>query len=267
MNGYAKLALAAAAIVIVAVVGYAILPRSATGPGGVPSPSPTTSATVTPTDTPTAPTVTCEDGTTGCLGKLTGGTYTTSNFQPKLSYTVPTGPADGPPAAYWTNTFDLSAAFGLVPPGGGGYTFNVYSHVAIPDQKDASCDPVAKPGVGNTVADWVDFLTNHPGLVATASDPLKVGGFDGLRVDFARSETWTAVCPGSAGPAIVTILRGAGSSRPGVQWTDNQQESFWVVDVAGETVIILVESAPSASQHAADVANAQPIIDAFAFTP
>lgn len=264
MNTSAKLGLAAAAIMIVAVVGYSMLPRTNLGPGGVPTPSPSAVPTAAPS--PTATAVSCEDGTTGCLGKLPGGTYTTTNFQPKLTYTVPAGPASGPPAAYWTNIYDLSTAFGLAPAGGGGYTFQIFSHVAIPDQTSAECKPVAKPGVGNAVADWVQFLTNHPGLVTTASDPVTVGGSQGVRVDFARADSWTALCPGSVGPAVVTILRGADTQRPGVQWTDNQQESFWVLDVAGETVLVIVESGPGA-QHAADVANAQPIIDSFVFRP
>ena len=53
MNLYAKLAMSAAAIVLIGVVGYSILPRS--GTGGVATPPPTSVATpsATPTPTPT----------------------------------------------------------------------------------------------------------------------------------------------------------------------------------------------------------------------
>lgn len=44
-----------------------------------------------------------------CLGPLAAGTYTTTEFHPQLTYSVPAG---------WTNCEDLSGNFLLVPPGG-----------------------------------------------------------------------------------------------------------------------------------------------------
>ena len=53
----------------------------------------------------------------------------------------------------------------------------------------------------------------------------------------------------------------------GVRWTDDQQESFWFIDVAGDTVIISIDSSPNPADHANDLNDAQPIIDSFTFTP
>ena len=72
MNPYAKIAVAAAAVLIVAVVGYNLLPGSSTGVGG-PAPSPSAVPTATPTGTPSP---------TGAFGgivryKLNGAPVTT----------------------------------------------------------------------------------------------------------------------------------------------------------------------------------------------
>jgi hypothetical protein len=47
------------------------------------------------------------------------------------------------------------------------------------------------------------------------------------------------------------------------RWTDDRQESFWIVDVNGSTVLITLDSSPNSPQHRRDLANAQPIIDSF----
>lgn len=261
MNTYAKLGLAAAALLVVAVVGYNLLPRTGPGPGGVPSPTPTSEATVAVTPSP-AP-IACADGTAGCLGQLDGGTYSSANFTPKLTYTVPAGPAGDPPASFWANSVDLTRSYALVPPGGGGYSFEVSSEVAIPEQT-ADCSTKQKPGAGNAVADWVTFLTEHPGLEAKAPVAVTIGGFSGFRVDFARAASWTAECSGPSGPVVMLFMH---PGHEGVRWTDDQQESIWILDVAGETVLITLDSSPDPAQHTADVANAQPIIDSFVFTP
>jgi hypothetical protein len=260
MNTYAKLGLAAAAIVVVAVVGYNLLPRTGPGPGGVPSPTPTSEPTVAVTPQPSP--IACANGTAGCLGTLAGGTYSTANFTPKLTYTVPAGPGGSAPASFWANSVDLTRSYALVPPGG-GYSFEVNSEVAIPLQTP-DCSTVQKPGAGNAVADWVTFLTEHPGLEAKAPVAVTIGGFSGFRVDFARAATWAAECSGPVGPVVMLFMH---PGHDGVRWTDDQQESIWILDVAGETVLITLDSSPDPVQHTADVASAQPIIDSFVFTP
>lgn len=264
MSSGLKYGAAAAAVLVIAIVGYNLLPRF--GVGGpaatTPSPAPTASPVSTQAPSPTAAAVRCDDDTSGCLGKLVGGTYSSANFKPRLTYTVPVGPATGPPAAYWTNSLDLSRTYSLVPPGG-SYSFGILSEVAIPEQT-ADCSTKQKAGVGNAVADWVTFLTKHPGLDAQAPVPVTVGGFNGFSVRFARAASWTARCPNSVGPAILTVMH---PGHAGVRFTDDQQETFWILDIGGETVLITVDSAPNPSKHTADLASVQPIIESFRFTP
>jgi hypothetical protein len=263
-----KYGIAAAAVLIVAVVGYALLPR--TGSIGAPAPTVTKEPTATPATlgpttvpNPTAAAVVCDSGTRGCLGMLTGGTYSSANFKPTLTYTVPSGPTDGPPAAHWTNSVDLSRTYSLVPPGG-GYTFQAISEIAIPEQTP-DCSAKVKAGAGTKVVDWLDFLTKHPGLQAQTPVAVTIGGFSGFTVRFARAASWTATCPGSIGPAVELYVH-PGAPQAGVRFVDDQEEAYTLLDVNGETVLIVVESG-SATAQAADLASAEPIIDTFAFTP
>ena len=70
VNAYAKIAVAAAAVLIVAVVGYNLLPGRSTGVGGpAPSVNPTVRPTATPTATPPAPsTVSATPSPLGAFG-------------------------------------------------------------------------------------------------------------------------------------------------------------------------------------------------------
>jgi hypothetical protein len=268
MNRPLTYAAALAAILVIPVVGYNLLPKgpSTGGPGATPTagPAATIAPTSVPTAVPTAAAAVCDNGTAGCLGRLAGGTYASHNFKPMVTYTVP-APIGDAPAAAWANSTDLSRTYTLVPPGGGSFTFQVISEIAIPEQT-ADCSAKQKAGAGTSVAAWVDFLTHHPGLAADAPKPVTIGGFSGTSVRFARASSWTTTCPGSVGPAIAMYVH-PGADGGGVRIVDDQQETYSFVDVAGETVLIIVESGPTPAEHVANVAIAQPIIDTFQFTP
>ena len=83
MNAYAKLAIAAAAVLVVAAIGYQLIPRSP-GPGGMPSP--------TPAPTATAPQVGAPSN-----GPITSGTYAWAWPGGHVAFDLPDGwtAADG----------------------------------------------------------------------------------------------------------------------------------------------------------------------------
>ena len=85
VNRYLKPLLAVAAVLVVAVIGYRLLPAGGVGGTSTASPSPSASPSVS---------FACDTGTTGCLGPLEPGEYTTGAFRPAMTYVV----ADG-----WTN--------------------------------------------------------------------------------------------------------------------------------------------------------------------
>lgn len=254
MNSYAKVALAAAAVVILAVAGYSILPRTGPGPGGVPSPSPTVLPAATKTPIPSAAAYPCDDSAFRCAGILAAGSVSTSAFKPHLTFTIPDG---------WANSLDRERTFNLKPADGTMF-FAIYSQVAIPNQNGA-CAAERKAGAGTTVADFVDFFTSHPGLITSTAEPIKVGGYDGMRVTVHVKPSWTARCPGSVAPAVV-LLTDTVATPDRVIWVDDQYSTISIIDVAGTTVIARVESGPSDTAARFDQARMQPVIDSFQFT-
>jgi RNA polymerase sigma-70 factor, ECF subfamily len=264
MNAYAKIAVAVAAVLIVALVGYNLLPGGGSGIGGPvatptptasPSQSSTPSASSSPNPSASGAFIPCDEPGNGCAGDLTAGQHTTTSFSPKLTYTVPAG---------WRNTLDKDRTFSWHSP---GYTFffQIASQVAIPAQ-NARCSAERKAGVGNAVADWTAFLTKHPGLAATTPKPVTIGDYKGMSVTFHVNTAWTATCPNSIGPAVM-IMTDSGSTPDRVVWIDDQYTTFDILDVAGETVIVHLESGPSAGADRQSQTEAQPIIDSFRFTP
>jgi hypothetical protein len=252
-----KLLAGLAAALVVAVVGYSLIPRqpSVGGPTSAPSTIPSVAPTPTAASTPTAAAFTCDDPAFTCAGPLAAGEHRSTAFRPALSFTVDAG---------WKNTLDRDRAYTLHDNFAPEHFFQVLSEVAIPEQ-DATCSAKRKAGAGNTVADWASFLTKHPGLVATKPQAITVGGFDGVRIDVHVATTWTATCPNSLGPAVMLVTdNGAVPDR--TRWIDDQNTTFRILDVAGETVIIYVESGHTDANLASVNAALQPVIDTFKFT-
>lgn len=249
-----KLAAGIAAAVLVAVVGYNLLPGTpSVGPSIAPSP------TVAPTPSRAAPTATpfpCDDAAYPCAGPLGTGEHSSTLFQPKLTFTVDDG---------WVNSLDRERAYTLHDNFAPAHFFQINSDVAIPEQQE-TCDALRKEGVGNTVADWVDFLTTHPGLETTEPEPITIGAYDGQRVDLHVAEGWTATCPNSLGPAVF-LITDSGTTPDRVRWIDDQYVTMRILDVDGETVILYVESGPSDDSLARVNVALQPTIDTFEFTP
>jgi hypothetical protein len=251
-----KYGIAAAAVLIVAVVGYALLPRS--GSIGAPGPTvtPVPTATTVPTAAATPVAVTCDDKSTDCVGKLTAGVNTSTRFAPKLTFTVPDG---------WTSLLDNARAYDLHYNFTAAHFFQVMSQAAIPDQ-DAQCSAKQKAGAGNAVADWVAFLTTHPGLTTTTPTPITIDGYSGMQLDLHVADGWAATCPNSLGPAVM-LATDSGAVPGRTRWIDNQQVTMRIIDVAGETLILYLESSPNPADLATVNSAFQPVIDSFAFTP
>lgn len=255
-----KVVLAAAAVIVVGVSGLIVLGRPAGQVGGPPADSPTStpipSPSPSPTASPTAVAIRCDgDASVECAGPLAPGRHATANFSPAFTFDVPEG---------WENTQDRARTYRLMPRGG-TFTFDLLSQVAIPEQNSA-CSAERKAGAGNSVTDWVTFLTEHPGLSASTPERVTVGGREGTRVTFRVAVDWPQTCPRSVLNAVVTMTD-SGSPPSRVLYVDDQVSSFTILDVDGETVILRVESGPATGAHERDLGTAQPIIDSIQFAP
>jgi hypothetical protein len=274
-----RLAIASAAVVIVALFGYNLLPRTGTvGGPPTPAPSPTPSASAAP------PVVMLEHAVQAACGPAGGprnclapGTYRLSGivWPGEITMEVPSGWFE------WLPFTDSDAYDGLLvgdgTNGGSGWglQFSVVNAVA----KDP-CDPAKgryTPAQTATVDGLVAAMRAWPGFAATTPAPTVVGGYSGQLVELTSTRTATD-CPNGS---IWTIPQGGsvdaypmvgvrGKSRTG---------TFRIVDINGTLLVIRTTDFPDTSpnelsngvpdnptRHAADQVALQRILDSIAIT-
>jgi len=244
MNSALKIALAAAAVLVVAVVGFNLMPQSNQVAAPSQTPAPTPSATSSPSPSPEA------------LGPLEAGTYTIDD--PSLtavpySFTVPAG---------WTGRADGSITKNAGEPDELGFFPWVVTHVYT----DACRSEGALTEIGPTVDDLVRALVDQVSSDASTPVDVTLGGQPAKRIDVSIPATLDlATCrhPGEliqvwADPAESTFF--AIAAQPG-----NQVNQVYIADVNGARSVI-VSGHPQAAS-ASDIAEMQTIVDSIAFQP
>jgi hypothetical protein len=251
MNSFAKLAIAAAAVVVVAIAGYNLLP-SRDGVG-TPSASPSLSPSPTPVATPVD--VTPSDSVH--RGSLQPGTYTqyaVDGTAVNVRFTVPAG-------WRWEGTYLTTGE----PDGPGrvaiaiwGTDIQVYSE---PCQWEGA-EP--DPRTGPTARAVIDALAGQPTRNASAPRERKAASLDGpnrwsgwavdvtvpddadfTQCDLGQFRSW--------GPeANARYHQGPG-----------QRDTVWAVDVQGTRIVIDASSFPTTSDAAMSEMNA--IVDSMVF--
>lgn len=252
-----KLIAALAATLVVAVVGWQLLPGDG-GFGGTLTPAPSVGPTPTPRDalSPTAPTA-CEDELPGCAGPLAAGRHQSSHFTPTFDYTTPDG---------WSNSLDTENVFGLVDRPGAPDPILVWSDV-VPAENTAACQLQAKPGAGTSVADWLAYLNEHPGLVVTNQHDISMNGTSVPVLDVTAATTWESPCvadrPGHNVP-LLKMQPNAPTDGYGVLSTSRAR--LYVVGIGNQTVIVSVYSYEALLRAFEDVvARAEPVVSSFAW--
>lgn len=270
MNPTIKIAAAALAVVIVAVIGYNLLPAGSTGVGGPPptaSPAPTASPSIIPSAAATFDVNgRCGLRLSTCQGSLAAGTHTSRALDPVLTYTVPVG---------WFNKFDAPHGYGLLPEtaanmaslnaGGFGVTTVELQRDLVVARADC-VEAETEPGVGTTASAMVQALNDRPGLVTTEPAPITIGGLSGFTIDISLSPDWTTPCPFSEGsPTVPLVTDPRATPGTGLHWTagpvtDGSFARYIVLDVSGGgTVLIASEGPPSF------ITEATSIIESFEF--
>jgi hypothetical protein len=255
MNTNVKIAAALATLLVVAVVGYNLLPGTSTGVGGpAATPSPTPSATATPTP-PYLPS-----------GFLEAGRYQTNPFQ-----TLPgiTATFDAPAGWEGFEGWAILGPDGTDPPAGVGMAFLLPEGAfSDPCHWDALGDgSVTQPGdvaVGPTVEDLVSALRANTAYTTSEPVDISIGGYDGMALDLeqpAGLDPSTCDSDGETGRWIVLsgIDGSLYSQGPGYRW------HFKILDVGGIRVVVVV--ADYAETSAEDRAAVQAIVDSIDFTP
>jgi hypothetical protein len=263
MNPLFKLTAAAAAVLILAVVGWNLLPGpngpgvgSSPTPGLTPSPEPTASAGGSPTP------IACEDGLPGCAGRLDAGAYSSVHFEPGFGFTVPQG---------WKNVIDTPSIFKLDPPAildsRDAYIL-MWSMAEIANQPTCDGPGVPVPGTGERVEDWILYLANHPGLNVTApASPIARGSVTGQAIDVQVDATWTGGCPANGGAKVVNFILDHDSQARDVIYgaTSDSRMHLEFLDVGGTTVIVQVYTPTSDGGYADAMAKVRPILESMNF--
>jgi hypothetical protein len=268
MNTYAKLIAAAAAVLVIAVVGYQFLPRNG-GVGGEPSAQPSPTATSSPTAQP-SPTATSSPAAAGIPplpeGSLAAGTYRLRPFASEtmtIDATVPDGGWLGNPPG------------GLSGPVGEGNGPNGV-FIAFLKAQTINSDPCHwdKAGngsapqegdieVGPSVDDLAAALATSTTYEATTPVDATLGGFSGKRLevqlvpDPSGCDTWS----GDVDQYFVFGGRDGGTYSQGGPNT----WQVTIVDVEGTRLIAVLVAYEETS--AADRSVAQGILESVVITP
>lgn len=234
MNIYAKTAIAAAAVVVVAIVGYRFLP----GSGGIGSDA-------TPTPRPSAEPAT---------GSLDPGVYyldSAAVTPARFTFEVPAG---------WTARSDgYIYKHGDQPEELGLNSYGAVTHVYA----DACHSAGTLTEVGPTVDDLVDALDAQVGTDTPGPVDVTVGGLSGKRVDLTvAAEVDPATCRNAG---VIQVWADPSETSFFAFFPNTGPASVYVVDVRGKRVVIVVGHSPASP--AADVAELDAIFDSIQFAP
>jgi hypothetical protein len=254
---------AAAAVAIVTVVALASFSRSGPSVGTLPSPS------ASPSPAPSPSPSSCPSGQGTCLGLLQAGTYRSSSFLPRISYTVAGG---------WANTLDVRGELDLAYATGGQYTYSdgltfrdgISFFRAPVAESTTSRTPLA--GVGTTANDLARWLVGHADLVATTPTPVSMGGASGFRLTLSLpTGTRTAPdhCTTDHGePRCASLfLSSDPAATYGFGLVGPETAVVYLLDTpSGDTVMIVIDDVDGVDQPKLEAA-ATPIVNSLSFAP
>jgi len=248
-----KLLIAAAAVIVIAVGGIALLGRpsaSMGSPSVPPSVSPPTSPSPSPTTAPSAravfPSWWSTDNASGtAAGILPAGNWTTRSFAPGFAFTVPEG---------WVNSGDELGFYGLfsdTPANQAEFAASeALADAIIMGPRDSPyfvCD--AWEDHRGSSAEMVASMVANEALATSEPIDVTIGGLTGKQIDVRLDPAWTERCPGDPPTADL----GDGRTR-GI-----------LLDAPDRGVIVIVVGSLHSADHDAFLAEAMPIVESFQF--
>jgi hypothetical protein len=251
MNYVIKIAAGVAAVIVLAVLGWNLLPGRSNGVGVLPTATatPTTSRTPTPSVSAVFPAWYTQHG--DGAGILSAGSQTTRNLVPGASFAVPDG---------WVNDGDYAPAYYLfpdTPANEAEYGLSkqkaqeIVLATTVEDNMFAICDATGL-FPGGTAAQVIDALVANEALSTTQPVEVTIGGLSGRQVDVQLSPDWTSKCQLSA------------DDPPTYDYKDARSRVVMLDTPDGRTIGISISSRNS-SDFDAFLAEAMPVVESFRF--
>jgi hypothetical protein len=219
----------------------------------------------------------CKDPGNWCLGQLESGEYLSHYFEPRpqgawaarhgaLTYAVPEGWASYAdwPGVYGLTTASEYEAYNGVDCYDCDGTRDMITLLGQPGAATPDCLETNVAGIGLSRQDLVDWLTAHPGLIATDVEDWTVGGLAATSLVIEASEDWTGTCDEEQPFAAVPVFF---RQEDGYHWALNVGARWHVtlIDLGdGDTVAVVVDAADD-QNLGAFVEDALPIIETFEF--
>ena len=253
MNTYAKLIAAAAAVLVVAVVGYQFLPRNS-GIAGQPTAQPSPTVTSSPSATAITP---LPEGT------LAAGTYRLRPF-PAETMTIDVTVPDGG----WQGEGGISGPVGANGPKGVAIVFlkaqTINRDPCHWDHNGSGRAPQeGDVEVGPTVDDLAEALARSSAYTSTTPVAATLGGFSGKRLELQLAPD-AAGCDSFDGSGNQYFV--FGGREP--QWYAQGGANTWqltIADVKGTRLVaVLIWYAETSSEH---LSAARGILDSVVITP
>lgn len=185
---------------------------------------------------------------------LAAGTYTSSAFQPPVTYTIPDG---------WWNPSDGAAFFSLQPVTSGLVGIYLFRD-PLPASQDPTCPTTAEPGVATTSLALAAWIRTLPGLVVSNPRLVEVGGLRGTEIDVAIRSDWTESCPFANGLPTVPLFVGSDGQ---LRWVvaGSERLRLSLLDVPGGGTVVVDIDAFDGSLWEDLLAAATPIVRSFVF--
>ena len=256
MSNFARIGIAAAAVLAIAVIGVNLLPGQGPGVGQGPPPAPTAApsatATAAPSPSPLGRFLPC-----GWKGPLDSGTYSFMCRDvvdaERFTFTVPDG---------WAIDEDSQITKNKDEPGEVYLTTWIVSHI-FSDACQWEGDRKLVD-VGTTVDELVSALEDQEGRQASSPTDVTVGGFPAKRIELTvPADLDTATCTNGnlrywpqAGP---DMSGGMCCNPPG------NTDVLYVVDVDGRRTVVVARHYPDSSME--DRAELQAIVDSIEIDP
>jgi hypothetical protein len=264
MNSFAKLLIAAAAVVVIAIVGINLLPKTGGDVGVQPVVSPSPSASPTPVSSPLAgyqpsllPEPTPQAGAFPAAGAVKVGTQAFSQSGVRFTMDIATTGWTSRGIEVAPDGGNLTKSAGTGTAGAWMLSWSIDGVYADP------CGHLAAPPAGTSVADLADAVASMPGVeVVTAPTDVTVGGHA------AKTVAIRIPADIGCGPSNFFLWYDnvrCGSDSPCHRWVSEVEETnrVWIIDVDGTRVWIEAETYKGATPEI--VAEVQGMIDSIKF--